>query len=95
MATSISSGLKTADALIATGRNRINGIILNGDGTNAASVVIYDNTAASGKVVDKVVLGAGHVHGDQHIFTNPILCEHGIYADVTGPGAEYVVFYGG
>ena len=95
MATSISSGLKSADALIATGRNRINAIILNGDGTNAASVTIYDNTSASGKVVDKVTIGANHVHGDQHIFTNPILCENGIYADVTGTGAEYVVFFGG
>ena len=90
-----SSGLKNADAAISAGRNRINAITLLGDGTNAASLIIYDNaSAASGTVLAKVTQLATarltHI-----IFENPVFAEKGIYADVTGTGAEYIVYYGG
>jgi len=95
MASSRSSGLKTVDAVIQTGRNRINAITLLGDGTNAASVIVYDNpSAASGVVLAKVTALAAtrftHV-----LFENPVVAEDGIYADVSGTGAEYIVYYGG
>ena len=90
-----SSGLKNADAAISAGRNRINAITLLGDGTNAASLIVYDNaSAASGTVLAKVTQLATarltHI-----IFENPVFAENGIYADVTGTGAEYIVYYGG
>ena len=90
-----SSGLKAADAVIATGRNRLNAVTLIGDGTNASSVILYDNpSAASGTVLAKVTSGAtqGMVH---MLFDNPVVAETGIYADVTGTGAGYVVYFGG
>lgn len=95
MASSRSSGLQTADAVIQTGRNRINAITLLGDGTNAASLIVYDNaSAASGTVLAKITALATerftHV-----IFENPVVAEDGIYADVTGTGAEYIVYFGG
>lgn len=95
MASSISSGLKTADAVIAAGKNRINAITLLGDGTNAASVILYDNaTAASGTVLAKVTqLATGRL--THIIFENPVIADNGIYADVTGTGAEYIVYFGG
>ena len=95
MASSISSGLKSADAVISNGRNRVNAITLLTDGTNAASVILYDNaSAASGTVLGKVkATGAQLI---QHvIFENPVFASDGIYADVTGTGAEYIVYYGG
>ena len=90
-----SSGLKNADAAISAGRNRINAITLLGDGTNAASLIVYDNASeASGTVLAKVTQLATarltHI-----IFENPVFAENGIYADVTGTGAEYIVYYGG
>lgn len=95
MASSQASGLKTADAVIATGRNRINAITLLGDGTNAASVIIYDNaSAASGKVLAKVTQLAAAMY--THItFENPVTAENGLYADVAGTNAEYIVYFGG
>lgn len=90
-----SSGLKNADAVISGGRNRINAITLLGDGTNAASLILYDNaSAASGTVLAKVTqLATARL---THIlFDNPVFAENGIYADVTGTGAEYIVYYGG
>jgi len=95
MASSRSSGLKTTDSAIAVGRNRINAITLIADGTNAASVVVYDNaTTTSGTVLGKVtaVSGQGTVHV---IFENPVIAENGVYADVTGTGAAYIVYFGG
>ena len=95
MASSRSSGLKTTDAVIAVGRNRINAITLLADATNAASVIIYDDaSSATGTVLAKVKVVAGGVL--QHvIFENPVITEAGIFADVTGTGAEYIVYFGG
>lgn len=94
MASSRSSGLKTADASIATGRNRINAITLIG-GSTASSVVLYDNaSAASGLVLGKATQATNLVT-THIIFENPVFAENGIYADVTGTGAEYIVYYGG
>lgn len=95
MASSRSSGLKTSDAVIQTGRNRINAITLLGDGTNAASLIVYDNaSAASGLVVAKVTALAT-TRFTYVIFENPVVVEDGIYADVTGTNAEYIIYYGG
>ena len=93
MASSRSSGLLTADATIATGRQRINAITLIG-GSTASSVVLYDNTAASGTVVGKATQATSGVT-THIIFENPVICENGIYADVTGTSAEYIVYFGG
>lgn len=43
---------KTASGLVTTGSGYYYGVKVNTDGTNAATVVIYDNTAASGTAID-------------------------------------------
>lgn len=94
MASSISSGVLNADTLIFTGKNRVNAITVITDGTNAATLDLYDATTGSGtiKVKGKCV-GANLVN---HIlFENPVVFDTGIYADVTGTGASFIVFYGG
>lgn len=94
MASSISTGVLNADTLIWTGRNRVNAITVLTDGTNAATVDLYDNTTGSGTIrVKGKCVGANLVN---HIlFDNPVLFENGIYADVTGTGATFIVFFGG
>lgn len=91
--TSISSGLQTADTLIFQGKNRINAITLITDGTNPASVLVYDNTSAAGTVIAKVS-AAGAQNTVHVVFEKPVKAELGLYADVTGTGAGYIVFYG-
>lgn len=95
MASSRSSGLKTADAVIATGRNRINAVTLITDGTNAANVIVYDNASAASGVVLAKVSASGAQNTMHVIFENPVVAEDGVYADVTGTGAGYIVYYGG
>jgi len=95
MASSRSSGLKAADAVIQTGRNRINAITLLGDGTNAASVIVYDNASAASGVVLAKVTALAATRFTHVLFENPVVAEYGIYADVSGTGAEYIIYYGG
>lgn len=94
MGTSISSGVKNADALIATGRNRVNAITVLTDGTNSATLDVRDGTTVSGtiKITGKCV-GANLIN--HIIFENPVLFENGIYGDVTGTGATYIIYFGG
>lgn len=90
---SLSTGLLSASTSVATGKNRINAITFLGDGTNASTLTIYDNTAGSGKVVAKVV----NRTSDQQnhiIFTNPVICDNGIYATLGGTGGTFIVYYG-
>lgn len=91
---SISSDLKTTSALIAIGKNRINAITFLGDGTNASTLILYDNTAGSGKVIAKLVNKAADQQ-NHVIFTNPVVFEIGIYAALSGTGGNYIVYYGG
>lgn len=87
-----SSGLKTSDAAIMARPGRLLGVELIGDGTNACNVIIYDHaSAASGKVLAKLALPAsGICYVDAQC---DVVCNNGIYADVTGTGAAYIVHY--
>lgn len=88
------SDLKTTDAAIMLLPGRLMGVTLLGDGTNAASLVIYDSpSAATGKVLAKINLDAGLVCQDLNIPNHGIIANQGLYADVTGTGAEYIVYF--
>jgi len=91
--TAISSGLKAADTLIYTGRGTLNGVVVNTDGTNAATLTLYDNTSASGNVLAQMIV-AGADRTNALLFNLAVRCNNGIYADVTGTGATYTVYYG-
>src|ERR1044072_2004286 len=88
------SGRKTADAAIMAQGGYLHGVILENDGTNACSVILYDSASAAGTVLAKVLLPASStVLSLPVIFTHPVTCNTGIYADVTGTGAAYTVYY--
>jgi len=88
-----SSGLQTADAAITTAGGYMTGVAIVTDGTNDATVVVYDNGAsAAGTVLFKgKVSGASNLGGAT--FEIPIQYDDGIYVDVTGTGAAYIVYY--
>lgn len=83
---------QTADATVATGKAGLVSVIVHGDGTNAASLIIYDNTAASGtKVFQALLLATETVR--QFFFPHPVKAEIGLFADVSGTGASYSIYY--
>jgi len=87
----ISSGLTTSDRLIATGNCYYHGMELI-SGASTAVVVIYDAITISGTSVTKVQCPTANAYCSAplpfgvEVFT-------GIYADVTGTGAAYTVYY--
>jgi hypothetical protein len=89
-----SSGRKTADAAICARPALLKSIILEGDGTNACNVIIYDNaSAASGNVLAKLLIQASGPQVVSFDSAGGIEANNGLYADVTGTGAAYIVHY--
>lgn len=89
-----SSGLKSADAAISAVGAYVHAVVLIPDGTNACSLVLYDNASTnSGLVLAKIALPASSTEQTQITFNNPVSANLGIYADVTGTGANYIVYY--
>lgn len=88
-----SSGLKSVDAAIATTGGALTGVLVLTDGTNDATIVVYDHaSAASGTVLFKgKVAGASNFGGAT--FEVPLRYSNGVYADVTGTGANYIIYY--
>lgn len=94
LSSSRTSDLQTADAQIWTGKGRLNSVSIFTDGTNAASVVLYDGTSASGKVLAKLSIAGATLQSHVN-FVSPVAFEVGIFADVTGTGAGYIAYWGG
>lgn len=89
-----SSGLKTSDVAIMAMPGRLMGLQVIGDGTNAATAILYDNaSAASGTVLAKVIVDAGLTYEELVIGEEGIVCNNGIYLDIGGTGAEAVIQY--
>ena len=89
-----SSGLRSADAAILARPGRLLGVIGIADGTNQATVTVYDNaSAASGTVLAQVIVDATLTYQDMHLPGEGVICNSGIYVDVTGTGANYIIYY--
>lgn len=90
---STSSGLLAADTAVSARPAAVTSVTLVGDGTNAATVVVYDNaTTNSGKAVAKLAVSATNPTAVIQLHS-PISCINGIYADLTGTGAGVIVTY--
>ena len=90
---SASSGEQTSDGAVATIGGYIAGVEIITDGTNDVKLILYDNaSAASGTVLfEGTVLGGSHFGG--RVWSYPVIYDNGIYADITGTGASYIVEY--
>lgn len=89
-----SSGLQTADGVISNAPGRLHGVSVGADGTNAATVIIYDNaSAASGVVLAKVIIDATSTHESVVLPDCGVEANNGLYLDIGGTGAEVVVYY--
>ena len=98
-----SSGLLTADALIVTGQRKLVSVhATNLHANTASTIVVYDNTAASGKIVAKLYIppvgydaggapagGISSWEYDMH----GVLCRNGLYVDVTGGTPNLTIEY--
>lgn len=85
-----SSGEQSSSTLIYTGSCLLTHVVVTTDGSNAGTIVVYDNTAGSGKVVwRQKAEGAENIGGRNWTF--PVRCNVGLYAVVSGTNAKYIV----
>jgi len=89
---SISSGEMTSSDIILTGPGAITGIKVVTDGNNDATLIVYDNTAASGTVIDETTVVAANNYGGRNVIF-PIKVNNGIYAAISGANASYFIEY--
>ena len=93
---SYSSGLKTADAVIRVDKAIATGVQIITDGTNDATLILYDNaSAASGTEIFKIVVTGTDDALPINLPNNGMYCKNGIYADITVAAgtAGYIVFF--
>lgn len=92
---------RTSGALVAgtttlfQGNATLNSIIMVPDGTNAATVTAYDNTAGSGKIIAFANLAALATGAQFLNFSNALKCEIGLTIVVTGAGTLAFVSFNG
>jgi hypothetical protein len=88
-----SSGLRTTSGVISNRRTIVSGITVNTDGTNAATVILYDNpSAAAGLVVEKIFV-PGPQGGRSVVYFPRLNSETGLFISIAGVGAEAVAHY--
>lgn len=92
--TAVSSGaIAVGTVTLATGHNYVDSIILTADGTNAATVTVYDGTSATGTILAVVKVAAVSVYS--HVaFSKALRADLGITAVVAGTGAVAYIGYG-
>ncbi len=90
--TAKSSGLCPAGAtVVKASASRLNSVSLVSDGTNAATCIVYDNTAGSGLALAQV---SAPIAGSANIsFVNPIRAEIGLTVVVVGGTGSAVISY--
>jgi hypothetical protein len=89
----ISSGLKTGSAAIVGVSALLTDVAVFTNGTNAVTVICYDNaTAASGTEIAKIIVpGASYSGGI--VIPAPVLAMNGIYCSLSGTGGSMIIFY--
>ena len=89
-----STGKLTSSQVIVRRSGMLTSCLVRTDGTNAATVTIYDNTEASGKILGEWMVqgatGYGGRNWPEGAFT-PF--DNGLYISISGTGAWAIVEY--
>ena len=95
METSKSSGHLIANTVVCDNPCFLSGVQHFSDGTNAATLVIYDDASAltTGKILWKSSLLTNATNFVPHSWHRPVECKNGIYVVVSGTGCGFVVEY--
>lgn len=87
-----SSGRKTSSAAIVSGPGKLRGVVAEADGTNAATIIVYDAASATGTELCKIIVDAGATY-EHLVFESGISADTGIYLSLSGTGAAAIVLY--
>ncbi len=86
------SGQLSVDTIISSSPCKLTSIQVLTNGTNAATVTLYDdNNAATDREVISVIKVAAGSDYDGRYWIPARQTSYGLYADVTGTGASYII----
>ena len=90
-----SSGRQTASVVVSAAAGRLHGLVVETDGTNAATVTVYDNASASatGNIVGRLIVAGADRNANIIFFEQGVEALRGLYLEVTGTGAAAIVYY--
>lgn len=88
-----SGALAVGTTTLMGGKATLNSVQVVTDGTNAATVTVYDNTAGSGKILSLVKVVGTTLH-DCVVYDSPLRGDVGLTVVVAGTGATAYVGYG-
>jgi hypothetical protein len=88
-----SSDELTSSAVVKATEGALCGVMINTNGANNATVIVYNNPAAASgvKLFEQVVLAASITGGTY--FPIPVKASLGLYCSVAGTGASAIVYY--
>jgi hypothetical protein len=84
---------RTSSGLIINGAGYYHGVKVNTDGTNDATVTVYDNTTASGTVIDAATTYTGSSQSGSSSYNPPLQYKSGLYLSVATTGTATVTVY--
>lgn len=87
-----SSGLKSASAAIVARPCLLHGITLL-QASAACTIIVYDNATTNAGTAVEQINNNTNTSTERSRFNNPVVCNNGIYAAVTGAGANYIIHY--
>jgi hypothetical protein len=87
------SGLLTESTLVNTGRTRLHSMLMLTNGMTDLTVIVYDNTVASGTIVVKYKLVGTLYFATINFYEYPLWLYNGLYASLSGFGGEVIVYY--
>lgn len=92
--TALSSGaIAPGTVTVAARRSFLNSVSLTGDGTNACTLVVYDNASTeTGKILASLRVGAAGATGHLE-YPAAVRADNGLTVVVTGTGAVGVITY--
>lgn len=88
-----SSGLRTADAQIYSGYGALTLVEVISDGTNVATLSVYDGISSAGVLLLKLSIPATTAAPEIYPINVGCSFNQGLFVDVGGTGAAYVVHY--
>lgn len=90
-----SSGRLTVSTAVFAQRCSLYALMVETDGTNAATVIVYDNaTAASGTILAKMIV-PGTSSGREVVFPYGVKALNGLYVSIAGTGAPAATIHFG
>ncbi len=85
--TAVSSGVLSSSAIVHTGRCYLTHVLIGTDGSNDATITLYDGTSTAGVQIGPPIWVPGGVKQGSQTWTIPKLCNKGIYVSISGTNA--------